>query len=221
MIKWNNPIESTFITRERRFFANMNINGISTQCYCPNTGKMAGLLVPGAKCLLSHKDSGIPYQWEAINLNDVWIGVDTSIPNKLGPYAIDYLIQTNQLESGLLEKEVKFGHFRVDYKIGHQLIEIKHVHWIVDNMALFPDCITSRGARQLEDMINLQLQGFKCYNLYILQRNDCDQLSIASLDSNYYNQSINAKNHGIKSFAFNCNINTIGIEINKQITFKL
>ncbi len=220
MINWNNPLKSTFIRRDRRFFAHMDIGGIDTQCYCPNTGKMSGLLVPGKKCILSEKSSGIRYQWEAVNFDNVWIGVNTNIPNKLGPDAINYLVETGQLEPGLLEKEVKFGHFRVDYKLGNQLIEIKNVHWVVNDLALFPDCVTSRGSRQLEDMINLQNDGFKCYNLYILQRNDCNNLSIGSIDSKYHEQSIKAKNHGIKSFAFNCNLNEIGVEINKQIIFQ-
>lgn len=219
MIKWNNYINATFIRREKRFFAYMNINGEEVQCYCPNTGKMKGLLIENSPCILSEKPSGIKYQWEAVFINNTWIGTNTNNPNKLANDAIDYLIKTNQLEPGEKKHEVKYDHFRVDYQVGNQLIEVKNVHWVVNDCALFPDCVTERGARQLNDMIELLKKGFKCYNLYILQRNDCKNLSIAPLDTHYYNNSLNAKSHGIKSFAFNCSIDQNGISIYEQIDF--
>lgn len=221
MIEWSNPKEGIFIKREKRFFVYMEIDGREEKCYCPNTGKMTGLLEPGALCILSTKSTGMMYQWEAIQIDGVWIGTNTQNPNKLAPYAIQYLIQAGKLEAHSLQTEVKFDHFRVDFKLGNQLVEVKHSHWVVDDCAYFPDCVTSRGERQLQDMINLQKKDYKCYNLYILQRQDCNQLSISPVDQKYYDSSIAAQNAGIRSFAFSCKIHKNGISIFKSINFTL
>jgi DNA-binding sugar fermentation-stimulating protein len=288
MIKWKDIQIGKFISREKRFFVNVLLNGEIIKAYCPNTGRMTGLLTKDSECLLTKIQSKLEYQWEAVKLKDqnLWIGVNTFNPNKIAIEAINHLVQTKQLEDFPIEKERKFGRFRVDFQLGNQLIEVKNVHWIPNEtfskiaffpdcknsstfsdcknsstfsdcknsstfsdcknsstfsdcknsstfsdcknsstfsdckkIAFFPDCKTERGARQLLDMKDLFLQGYKCYTLYIVQRNDAEKVSIAKdIDLNYYN---NYKSFPIESFAFNCFISTEGLFLNKQIDFIL
>ena len=210
MIEFKNPIIDKFVRREKRFFC-YTTNYLS---YCVNTGKMADILVPGAECIITQKEGGkLNYIWQAVKLN-TWIGTNTMNPNLL----VEKLLK-KIFPKDIFKREVSFGKYRADFASETKIIEVKNVHWRVNDIAYFPDCITIRGTKQLE-IINKLLIKYDCYVIYIVQRNDVEKCSIANfIDLNYYNESQKAHSLGLKYLAFNCNVSPKGIEINKEITF--
>lgn len=205
-----------FQKREKRFFGYMkDQNDKEVRSYCCNSGKMADVLIPGSSCILTPKHTGLSHEWQAININNTWIGVNTFNPNKLAKLLLKELFPNEQFVS-----EVKFDHYRADFASPNIVVEIKNVHWRVNDKALFPDCVTTRGARQISDLIHLSKR-YKCYVIYILQRNDVEIVSIAShIDKTYYDRVVESANN-IEYLAFNCNINLQEVSINKQIKYIL
>jgi sugar fermentation stimulation protein A len=218
---FNKPEIFTFKKREKRFFSyHVDVNNNEVIGHCVNTGKMAGLLIPDNLSILSEKNTGLPYTWEAVKTENGWIGVNTFTPNKL---------VKQMLENGLIpgetfqqEKLIKEFKFKPDFSNEKYIIEVKHVHWVKNNIGYFPDCETERGARQLDAMLELKKQGKEIILIYILQNNHADKLTIAKdIDPIYYEKCLEGKKLGIKSFAFNCNVTLEGVFINSLIDFYL
>ncbi len=210
-VNFDNSQIMKFIRREKRFFAYMNDSGVEMQVYCCNSGRMADILMPESDCVVTPKLSGIPYEWQAIKIGDTWIGVNTSNPNKLVK-----LLLSNLFPEDVFRQEVTFGQYKADFASSTRVIEVKNVHWKIGDIAYFPDCVTSRGARQIMDLIELS-DKYECYVIYIVQRNDVSKVSNDPvIDGNYY-KNVQLSIGKIKYLAFNCNINEKFVEINGEI----
>lgn len=214
MVTFKNSKIDSFIKREKRFLSYMKNEGL---VFCPNPGKMADILVPESECIISEQGTKINYRWEAIKINNEWVGVNTQNPNKLASELI-----TKLFPDEIFKSEVRFGGYRADFASENVVVEVKNVHWIPKNegtVAYFPDCVTSRGARQLRDLMEIS-KTRKCYVIYIVQRSSATCVSISKeADKDYYYASLEAKNAGIQSLAFNCEISLEGVKIKNQIEF--
>lgn len=211
-----------FQFRKKRFFSyHLDQNNNLLEAHCLNTGKMRGLLKKDLNTLISKKTSGkLLYRWETIQINNQWIGVNTLVPN--------YLV-SQMLINGLIPQEIfkaeqlfKMYKYRCDFANNNYVIEVKNVHYVEDNIAYFPDCPTERGSRQMDVLMKLAELGKKIIIIYIVQRDDCNAITISkNFDPIYYEKSLKIKNLGIQTLAFNCKVTEKGIFINKQINFFL
>ncbi len=183
--------------------------------YCPNGGRMADILVPGALCVFSKYEGKLRWKWEGIQINGIWIGVNTNNPNKLIEKNLDRIFPGENFK-----REVTFGNYRTDFANNNKIIEVKHVHWKVGDTAMFPDCVTIRGARQLDDISKLIISGYECFVIYVLQRSDLDMVSLAAhIDEKYYSAHLKCLDLGLKILAFNCDLSLQGINLLNQIKF--
>ncbi|MCB9752247.1 MAG: DNA/RNA nuclease SfsA [Myxococcales bacterium] len=71
-----------FLRRYKRFFADVELeDGTTVVTHCPNTGSLRGCLVEGAPVLIKRAENParkLAWTWVAIELDGVWVGVDTS-----------------------------------------------------------------------------------------------------------------------------------------------
>ena len=123
-----------------------------------------------------------------------------------------------------IKPETKFGSntrfdFFIEKKKLKAFIEVKNVTLSrKKNLAEFPDAVTSRGSKHLIELSNKCIEGFNCYLVYLIQRKDIKNFSIAKdIDPEYYKNSLVAKKNGVKFIAFICDVNFDGIEIVKEI----
>jgi len=209
-------VRARFIKRIKRFFVFIDLEGEEFCAYCPNNGKMTGLLEEGAECLFSFYDGKLKLKWEVVRINGSWIGINPHNANILALEVLEILWPGESFK-----REVTFGRYRADFASKNKIIEVKTVHWLVENICCFPDTITVRGARQLMDLKNLEESGFQCFVIYICQRNDMNNFSVSLVDKNYKNNS-----KYIKSYAFSSKItikdniledNICEISIDKEI----
>ena len=47
-------------------------------------------------------------------------------------------------------------------------------------LAEFPDAVTARGTKHLNELCNAKKQGYQSYILYLIQRENCDSFKIAN-----------------------------------------
>ncbi|OED45550.1 hypothetical protein AB836_01500 [Rickettsiales bacterium (ex Bugula neritina AB1)] len=221
-IKFTSPLCVLFKKREKRFFSYFqDINDNIYKAHCINTGKMADILVEDSNSIITPKTTGtLSYQWEAIKINNTWIGVNTWTPNNI----VELMINKNMLKkygiSGNFKRDRKIGDYKPDFINENTIIEVKNVHWKINDTFFFPDCPTERGLRQLKNMIHLKQK----YNkniiiIYIIQRHDGEKMTISKIHQEYYNNIIIGKNLGIKILAFTCKIELEGIYFHKEIDF--
>ena len=224
----NKIIIGSFVKRYKRFFADIKLDKEIITAYCPNTGSLLGLLNEGSEVLISVVDNPkakLKFRLEAIKSGNVFVGINTSLPNDIVYKAILDKKILRSLNFENLKKEVKYGkNSRIDILAESSIdkntfIEIKSVTLSrKKNLAEFPDAITSRGSKHLIELSNKCIEGFNSYLVYLIQRKDIKNFSIAKdIDREYYKNSLIAKNNGVKFIAFICDVNFDGIEIIEEI----
>ena len=219
-------LEGFFIKRYKRFFVDLKIDNVVVTAYCPNTGSLLGLLKEDSKVLVAkvqNPNAKLKYRLEAIKNLKTFVGVNTSLPNDIVFNAMKENKILQEIK-GDLKKEVKYGkNSRVDIFASHPngdtYIEVKSVTLSrKKNLAEFPDAVTSRGSKHLNELSNMSKKGSKCFLIYLIQRNDADRFSIAKdLDNEYYENSLKAKKSGVQFRAFKCKVSHKGISITGEI----
>ena len=88
----------------------------------------------------------------------------------------------------------------------------------IDNIAEFPDAITSRGTKHLKKLTDSIKYGYKPYVLFLVQIQNISKFRIAKdIDSDYYKNFIDAYKKGLKFIAYRCKLNSKEIVIEKKL----
>jgi len=223
-------VKGKLIKRYKRFLADVELeSGEVVTAHCANSGSMLTCLEEGAPVALTHIDDPkrkTKYTWEMIFVNNNWVGINTSHPNKI---VFDAIV--NKEIKGLdvydeVKREVKFDESRLDVVAKNSeetcVIEVKNVTMMIDNIALFPDAKTSRGLKHLNTLIRLKSEGYRAVMVYIIQRGDINSFTIAKdIDPDYAEGLKNAVENGVEVFALKANVTPEKIEIEKQVDFFL
>ena len=108
---------------------------------------------------------------------------------------------------------------RFDFLCDDRLIEVKNVTLNRKNdIAEFPDAITSRGTKHLKKLTESIKRGYKPYVLFLVQIQNISKFRIAKdIDSDYYKNFIDANKKGLKFIAYKCKLNSKEIVIDKKI----
>ena len=226
----NKLISGIFIKRYKRFFVDVQIENKLVTAHCPNTGSMLGLLNEGNKVWLTKSDNPnrkLKYTLQIIEDNKSKVGVNTHLTNKIVLNALENNLIKEFNKDIKIKPEVRFGeNTRFDFLISKKnykaFIEVKNVTLKrKPKIAEFPDAITSRGAKHINELIKASKKGYKIYIAFIIQREDCDQLSIASdIDPEYSQILSKAIRNKLKVLCYDCKFSPKGIKLNKKIKLK-
>ena len=178
IIKFPPLQEGILIKRYKRFLADVQLdNGEIVTAHCANTGPMKGVLFPGGRVRLKYSPSPkrkLDWSWEQAEvpspnqLEKCWVGVNTSLPNKM----IRNLIEANCLQRQFgaissIKAEVVYGiegKSRIDLLVKPETnnednreiyVEVKNTTWSEKTLALFPDTVTKRGQKHLMELMSI------------------------------------------------------------------
>lgn len=186
------------LKRYKRFFADIELaSGKIITAHCPNTGPMTGVSTVGSLVQVSRSDNPkrkLAYTWEMIQVNDkepTWIGVNTAMPNRIIKLALEQRLFPELGNYSTIRGEVPYGKdlkSRVDFLLTDDdresnlpiYLEVKSVTLSEENVALFPDTVTTRGQKHLRELMALLPQA-RAVMLYFINRGDCT--SFAPCDS--------------------------------------
>ncbi len=176
------PLErGVLVKRYKRFLADVRLaSGRVVTAHCPNTGSMKSCSEPGRPVALSyHPDPGRKhrYTWEMIQMDSGWVGVNTSIPNGLAGLAAKYGLIPEFISYSDVQREVRYGvNSRIDLLLegppGRLWVEIKNVSMVEGDVACFPDAVTDRGKKHLEELVRMVQKGDRATMLFVVQRPD-------------------------------------------------
>ncbi|UXM93885.1 DNA/RNA nuclease SfsA [Bartonella sp. HY329] len=212
------------IKRYKRFLADVILeNGDEITVSVPNTGSMRGLLHENGRVWLSHSVSPTrkyQYRLEIVESNNILVGINTSIPNKIAEEAIQIgLVADLSGYSSILREQHYGSNSRVDLLLRDTnkvdtYVEVKNVHFMREKgLAEFPDTVTTRGTKHLRELAKMVEQGKRAIMLFVIQREDCDKMSIcADLDPIYGEEFQLARKKGVEAFAIGCKIDIEKIE---------
>ena len=227
----NKLISGVFIKRYKRFFVDVQIENKVITAHCPNTGSMKGLLKEGNKVWLSksnNPDRKLKYTLQIIEDDGSKVGVNTHLTNKIVLDALKNNFIKEFDKDITIKREVKFGdNTRFDFLITKKnykaFVEVKNVTLVrKPKVAEFPDAITSRGAKHINELIKASKKGYEIYIAFIIQREDCNQFTIASdIDPKYSELLSTAVKKKLNILCYDCKFSSKGIKLNKQIKVKI
>ena len=230
-MKFNKKLlQGTLVKRYKRFFVDIKYKNKTITAHCPNSGSMMGLLNKGNNVWFSESDNPkrkLKYTLQIVVVNNIPVGINTHLSNKI---VLESLINKkikNLIRFTNIKSEAKFSdNTRFDFLISNNkekcFLEVKNVTLLrQDNIAEFPDAITSRGTKHLKELIKAKRKGYESYMLYLIQRDDCNFFKIAhDIDEEYKNTFDEALNNGVKMLCYDCKLNNEEIIINNQINYE-
>ena len=227
----NKLIPGRFIKRYKRFFVDVKIKDKTITAHCPNTGSMYGLLKKGNKVWVTKSDNPnrkLKYTLQIIEDKKSKVGVNTHLTNKIVHHALKNNLIKEFDKKIEIKPETKFGkNTRFDFLITQQkfkaFIEVKNVTLSrIKNLAEFPDAITSRGLKHINELLKASNMGYKIFILYLIQRNDCKLFKIAEdVDPEYSNSLIKAAKKKLNILCYDCKFSSKGIKLNQKVKFKI
>ncbi len=225
-------IAGILIKRYKRFLADVQLieSGKTVTAHCPNSGSMKGCAEPGSQVFLSESTNPkrkLKYTWELLQGSGTMIGINTQVPNKLVKQAI---------ENGLIEElsgydkvkaEIKTSeHTRLDLLLekttGEKCyVEIKNCTLVENNVAMFPDAVTTRGQKHLTELEDLVSKGHRGVMFYLIQRMDAKSFRPADMiDKTYAEKLKRAVINGVEVIIIDTIIDTEMIQIGKPIKWE-
>lgn len=229
-------LQGQLIRRYKRFLADIDLGGEIITAHVPNSGSMLGLTAPGSTVWLSHSDNPkrkLPYTLELIEADGGLVGVNTGQPNGLVADAVQAGKIPELANYAILRREVKYGrNSRIDILLESPdrppaYVEIKSVTLRRPGLynghaAEFPDCVTSRGAKHLDELSEMVRSGARAVMLYLVQRTDCDHFRVAAdLDPAYDAGLRQAVEVGVEVLCRACTISPQAIELDRPLPINL
>ena len=220
-------IHGTLIKRYKRFFVDISCKKKIITGHCPNTGSMLGLLKTGNKVWFSKNNDPkrkLKYTLQMIEINKKMVGINTYLTNKIVLEALHKKKIKELLKYNNIKTEVPYSNnTRFDFQLSNKyekcFLEVKNVTlYRTDSLAEFPDAITSRGKKQLIELINAKRNGCKSFLLFLIQREGCDSFKIAEdIDKEYKIAFNKALKSGVNILCYDCKLNNIEIKLFKKI----
>ena len=220
-------LQGTFDKRYKRFFVDIKYENRIINAHCPNSGSMMGLLNKGNKVWFSESDNParkLKYTLEIIEVEKNLVGINTFSSNKIVSEALNQKKIKSLVKFNNIRAEVKFSKkSRFDFLISNNkekcFLEVKNVTLVrKGKIAEFPDAITSRGTKHLNELIAAKKKGFQSYILYLIQREDCNFFKIAEdIDEKYKFAFNEALKFGVKVLCYDCKLCDEEIKLNNQI----
>ena len=220
----NSLIKGKLIKRYKRFFTDIEVNNKTLIAHCPNTGSMMGLLDKDNDVWVTkHNDPKrkLKYTLEMVKVKKRIIGVNTHRANRIVEHALNNKLITEFKSVKNIKPEFKYSNdTRFDFLCDKKILEVKNVTLLRNNnIAEFPDAVTSRGSKHLKMLINSIKKGYKPYVLFLTQIQDINKFKIAKdIDTNYFKDYIEAKKAGVNFIAYRCYLSSKEIKIEKKIS---
>ncbi len=217
------------LKRYKRFFADIEFEDETLTAHLPNTGSLKTVPLSDTDCFFSTSDDPkrkLKYTLELIKTQEGLVGVNTRTPNTIvlealkeglkGDFKnvqpevkinektrIDFVLWNWLGKETTKPKKLKYPDYLSDQNLELYFIEVKNVTMKKENTALFPDGVTERGTKHLNELIDLKNKGFKTEILYVAQREGVDTFSGApEFDPVYVETLKKAQKAGVEITAF-------------------
>lgn len=226
-------IPATLVRRYKRFLADCQLaDGQEITAHVANPGSMLGMKEPGTKVWLEPNDNPkrkLKFAWRlSETASGDFIGVDTGVPNKMLKAALMAGSVPGLTGYDAVRPEMKYGeNSRIDFLLTGQgrrdaWVEVKSVTLSRQNgLAEFPDSVTARGTKHLGELSKLAQDGQRAVMLYLVQRTDCREMTLASDIDQAYAQAFSiATGNGVEVLCFDCKLSPEGVELGRAIPFK-
>lgn len=216
------------IKRYKRFLADIVLETNETiTAHCPNSGSMKGCAIANADVWVSKSDNPkrkYPYTWELIQAPNSLVGINTQIPNKLVKRSIENNLVPDLSGYETVRSEVKTSaHTRLDLVLENGerpdcYVEIKNCTLVENKVAMFPDAVTTRGQKHLDELEQLVFKGYRGVIFFLIQRMDAAEFRPAEkIDPVYAEKLKSVVKKGVEVMAWDVAIKADCIKLRRPI----
>jgi len=230
-------IKGKLVRRYKRFLADVEIENVELGtreiviAHCPNSGSMRGCAEPGAPVWISRSHNPkrkLKYTWELIHTGSSMTGINTQVPNKLVKASIENGLVAELKEYTSVKPEIKTSeHTRLDLLLEDDAgkkcyVEIKNCTLVEEGVAMFPDAVTTRGQKHLDELLRLKQEGHRAVMFYLIQRMDARLFTPAAMIDGVYAQKLKyAKENGVEIITRDTYIDTGHIRLRRAVPVRL
>ncbi len=226
-------LSGRLLKRYKRFLADVELDdGRLVTAHTANTGAMTGCAEPGSRVWLY--DSGnpqrkYPLSWEMVEgPPGVLIGINTQRANALVEEGVRSGVIRQLTGYDSLRREAKVEtHTRFDLKLSHPAradcyVEVKNVTLVEEGRALFPDAVTSRGAKHLAVLAERVARGERGVLVFCVQRGDADSAAPADHIDPHYGQLLRqVVAQGVEVYAYEADVGQEAITLKRELPVTL
>ncbi len=207
-------LRGVFQERPNRFSALVKVKDKILLTFLPNPGRMHELLIPGTEVILREvlKDTRkTNYDLIGVSHNGQWVSVDSRVPNKLVLEALRKQDIKELSEYSVIKPEYGYGHTRFDFFLTNErescLLEVKSATLVKDGVAMFPDAVTERGKRHVNDLVKAKKEGYRACVLFLVQRTDAYSFAPDDETDPKFGKALrNAAAEGVEIYAYKMEI---------------
>ena len=220
-------IPATLVKRYKRFLADVMLaDGSLTTVHVANPGSMMGLQAPASRVWLSRSPNlkrKLPLSLELIEVDFgsglELVGINTGNPNAIVAEALNAGAIAELTGYQTVRREVRYGRAsRVDFLLQGPgrpdcYVEVKNVHLMrTPGLSEFPDSVTDRGARHLDELAAMARAGSRAVMLFVIQIASATSFELArDIDPAYAAAFDRARKAGVEASAYVCRVDRDGV----------
>ena len=219
---YGDMVEGRFVCRLNRFTAEVAVDGLVQKAHVRNTGRLGGLLLPGARVMLQHiasESRATAYDLISVYQEGLeWVNIDSLAPNAL--------MKQFYLGAGfdVVRPEYRYGNSRLDFYMERDgekyLTEVKGCTLAgpEPGVGLFPDALTERGIKHLNELAEAAAQGCHCAIVFVIQMNGIHHVEPNDRIQPEFRQALGGAVHaGVRVICQGCRVGADRIWISSTV----
>lgn len=176
-------LRATFLSRPNRFVVQCQLDsGEVVRAFLPNPGRLQELLLPGVDVFIvmaaSSPERKTPYTMVGVAGERYPIFLHTHVNNDVARHLLERDLVPGLEGSRIVRAEVPLGHSRFDFLLERDgapiYLEVKSCTLFGNRVAMFPDAVTARGRRHLEELAELSRSGIRAVVLFVVHSGQVD-----------------------------------------------
>ena len=203
-----------FQERLNRFAALVKIGDKVLLTFLPNPGRMHELLIPRTEVFLRKATKGnrkTSYDLIGVSHNGQKVSLDTRVPNKLVLEALKNKDIPELSEYTTIKPEFGYGQSRLDFFLANKhescLLEVKSSTLVKDGVAMFPDAVTERGRRHVNELAKAKKEGYRACVIFLVQRTDAHSFAPCDETDPEFGKALRkAAKEGVEVYAYKTEI---------------
>ena len=241
-MKLDGLVEGRLIKRYKRFLADIELaDGSVLTAHCPNTGSMTRCAQPNSRVWLLHSDNPkrkYAYTWELVEVDDQYLCcVNTHRANALVAEALEHKVITELSAYDTVRREVPYhDKARIDFLLSSSdsaladaYVEVKSLTYLLPaneqtplGMGVFPDAVTTRGAKHLEALMAMKAKGYRAVLLFCVPHTGIKVAGVADMVDPKYGQLLRqAQAQGVELMAYGAAISAQEIRLESALPLQL
>ena len=180
-LRFGEPQQGIFLKRLNRFLVKVELEGREVECFMANPARGEMLFRPGPPVVVQASGAPTPgrktsYDLLLVKQAGTWVLVDTRTANRVVFHCLKERKIPELAGYDSVAREASWGKSRFDFYLsggkGEAYLEVKSVSLVEGAIARFPDGVTERGRRHVDELSELARRGLGAFVLFLVGRDD-------------------------------------------------